>query len=149
MRVIFYHHEQVGCIYIWTESAMSVRMPRLCHPRHHKREGPATSVVGGVMRSMTSEASHWLADDTKRHPNGVGSDNMEQWWVYSFCIAYRHPRNRAKTRRCVAKVVGNRVFSGHTCKKSGENLWVCGENGRKLGHFRTHLQEIRRKLVGV
>ena len=25
---------------------MSVRMPRLCHPRHHKREGTATSVVG-------------------------------------------------------------------------------------------------------
>ena len=34
-------------------------------------------------------------------------------------------RNPAKTRGCVVKKVGNGGDSGHTCKKSGKNSWVC------------------------
>ena len=41
---------------------MSVRMPGLCHPRHHKREGPATPVVGGVMRNPGDIAAVVLQD---------------------------------------------------------------------------------------
>ena len=73
---------------------------------------------------------------------------MEQEWVYSFCIAYRHARNRGKTRGCVAKVVGNRVFSGHTCKKLGKNLQVCGESGRKQGCFLDTHARNRAKTCG-
>ena len=35
-----------------------------------------------------------------------------------------HTRNLAKTCGCVVKKVGNRVFSGHTCRKFGENSCV-------------------------
>ncbi len=56
-----------------------------------------------------------------------------QKWKEIGAFPDTHARNRAENCGCVAKMVGNRGDSGHTCKKSGKNSWVCGKSGRKLG----------------